>query len=137
SMPWTGRLADKYSSEMFLAATLSVMAVFIGLFGFAQSKLSFAVLFFAECLAFSLMLPAGLKVFGDRVNAHVQRTTIVSSFGALTEAVTLVLAVSLPALYQFNPKFAWIMVGALCALAAYPFIGYLRSDGRIATETQD
>lgn len=136
-MPWTGRLADKYSSEVILAATLSVMAVLIGLFGFAQTKFSFAVLFFAECLAFSLMLPAGLKVFGDQVNAHSQRTVIVSAFGALTEAATLLLAVSLPSLYHFSPKCAWIMVGVICALAAYPFLMQLRSGSRIAAEGQE
>lgn len=121
-MPFTGKLADRIAPEKILALSLPLMALLIMLFGATSDVVVFTALFLVESLAFAFMLPAGMKVFADAVDGHPERTDIVSSFGGLTEALTLVLAVLVPWLYSIDALITWIAIGLLCALSAVPFV---------------
>lgn len=121
-MPFTGKLADRFAPEKILALSLPLMALLIMLFGVSDNVVVFTSLFLAESLAFAFMLPAGMKVFADVVDGHPERTDIVSSFGGLTEALTLLLALLIPWLYSQDPQITWVAIGMTCALSALPFI---------------
>jgi DHA1 family multidrug resistance protein-like MFS transporter len=121
-MPFTGKLADRISSEKILALSLPLMAALIMAFGLSNDPLLFTSLFILESLVFALMLPAGMKVFAEAVDGHPERTEIISSFGGLTEALTLVLAVLIPWLYTVSPLLTWVAIGAICAVSGAPFV---------------
>ena len=121
-MPFTGKLADRFSTDKILSISLPFMALLIAAFGFVNSLQWFACLFILESLCFAFMLPAGMKVFADSIDDHPQRTSIISGFGGLTEAFTLILALILPSLYLLSAQAAWLAVAAVCGLAASPFI---------------
>ena len=120
-MPLTGKLADRIKPELILSISLILMALLIAGFGFTTNIYAFSALFLLESLCFAFMLPAGMKVFADAVHDHPQRTVIVSAFGGVTEAFTLLLAVLLPLIYTLNVQAVWLFIGGICALAALPF----------------
>ncbi|MFA6183333.1 MFS transporter [Acidithiobacillus sp.] len=121
-MPFTGKLADRIPAEKILALSLPLMAVLIMAFGLSGNAVLFTALFLMESMVFALMLPAGMKVFAEAVNGHPERTEIISSFGGLTEALTLPLAVLIPWLYTVSPLLTWVAIGAICALSGAPFV---------------
>ena len=121
-MPLTGKLADRVSSEKILAFSLPAMAALIMTFGLSNDPVLFTTLFLLESVVFALMLPAGMKVFAEAVDGHPERTEIISSFGSLTEAMTLFLAVLIPWLYTINPLLTWVTIGAICAISGVPFV---------------
>jgi len=121
-MPFTGRLADHVKSEKILSISLIMMALLIMGFGFTTDLYIFSTLFLIESLCFAFMLPVGMKVFADAVDTHPRRTVIVSAYGGVTEAITLVLAVLLPYFYSLNAQASWIFIGSICAVAALPFL---------------
>lgn len=120
-MPFTGRLADKMSSRNLVLWSLLAMGCLITGFGMTSSPTVFVALFLAETLAFAIMLPAGMKYFGDLVQDHPRRANIFGVFGSATEGTTLVLAVAVPATYSFSPLVAWSFLGSLCLIGALPF----------------
>lgn len=130
-MPFTGKLADKVSPNFILAITLSAMAVLIAGFGFTDNVYMFGLLFLTESLCFAFMLPAGMKVFADAVDNHPSRTVIVSAYGGVTEAITLVLAVLLPPLYALDAHASWFFLAVICLVAALPFIGRAAGENSI------
>lgn len=121
-MPLTGRLADRIAPEKILRISLVMMALLIAGFGFTKNVYVFAAMFMLESLCFAFMLPAGMKVFADAVDNHPSRTVIISAYGGLTEAVTLVLAVLLPFVYSVSATASWFLIGAICAIVSIPFI---------------
>jgi len=121
-MPFTGRLADKMPAARIVLVSLALMGLLIAGFGLTRNVALFVVLFAAETLAFAFMLPAGTKVFADAVDRHPERGSVIGAFGALTEFVTLVLAVIVPPLYALSATTTWAALGALCLLAALPFL---------------
>lgn len=121
-MPFTGRLADRISVDKILALTLPLMGGLIMAFGVSGHTLLFTSLFLLESLVFAVMLPAGMKVFADAVDGHPERTEIVSSFGGLTEFLTLILAVMIPWLYTVSAELTWATIGMICIISGLPFI---------------
>lgn len=121
-MPFSGKLADKVSANFILAITLPAMALLIAAFGFTDNVYVFGTLFLLESLCFAFMLPAGMKVFADAVDGHPSRTVIISAYGGVTEAITLVLALILPPLYAFNAHASWFFLAVICLVTALPFI---------------
>jgi hypothetical protein len=97
------------------------MAILIMMLGFVREWQLFAAVFGVESLAFSFMLPSGMKVFANAVDGHQHRTGIISAFSTATELTTLVLAVLIPYLYSVDPRLAWTAIGCLCGVAAIPF----------------
>lgn len=120
-MPITGGLADKYSVNHILFLTLLIMGISIIAFSVVDSIVPFIILFVIESVAFSFMLPAGMKVFADSVHDHSERTNIVSCFGSFTEVVTLLLALLIPFLYSVSIYSVWLFVGCFCLIFALPF----------------
>lgn len=121
-MPFTGKLADKRSAKKITAMSLIVMGFFITALGFTNNLFLFISFFLLETLAFAFMLPAGMKVFGDKVEGLSTRQDIIGYFGSVTELVTLVLAVIIPLLYAWSPQLAWSLLGLGCFITAMPFI---------------
>lgn len=121
-MPFTGALADRVAPEKILRISLVAMAVLIASFGLTENVYVFGSMFLAESLCFAFMLPAGMKIFADAVDDHPSRTVIISAYGGLTEAITLVLAVLLPFVYTINASLTWLLIGLICGIVAIPFV---------------
>lgn len=121
-MPFTGKLADRIAAEKILAWTLPLMGGLIMAFGVSQQIFLFSALFLLESLVFALMLPAGMKVFADAIDGHPERTEIISSFGGLTEFLTLLLAVLIPWLYTVSAELSWGAIGLICLASGIPFV---------------
>lgn len=131
-MPFTGKLADRLSSNKILGISLTLMALLICAFGLTENIFVFALLFMVESICFAFMLPAGMKVFADAVDDHPSRTVIVSAYGGLTELITLVLALLLPFTYSISPLIAWLLIGTLCGVVALPFISAKSNEQSVA-----
>lgn len=121
-MPFTGKLADKFSANHITAVSLVLMGFLIIAFGFTTHWFFFTVLFVVETLTFAFMLPAGMKVFADKVAGLPRRQDIIGYFGSLTELTTLALAILIPMLYAVEAKLAWGLLGIGCFISAIPFL---------------
>lgn len=117
-MSFTGKLADRFNSRILAAWCLAGMGVLIGICGFTHSVETFLASFLAETLLFSIMLPAGTKVFAVAVDNHPLRGPMIGSFGSFTEVFTAFLAFLLPAILQFSLTGAWVFMGGLCVTGA-------------------
>lgn len=117
-MPFTGKLADRFDPRMLTVWCLAGMGILIVICGFTNSVETFLASFLAETLLFSIMLPAGTKLFADAVDDHPLRGPMIGSFGSFTEVFTAFLAFVLPAILQFSLTGAWAFMGALCITGA-------------------
>jgi len=124
-MPLTGRLADRLKPGRVLAISLLSMGVLIGSFGMTDDVYFFTALFLLETVAFAVMLPAGMTFFADLVQEHPERGAVLGNFGSLTEASTIILALTVLPAYALSPVATWIGLGLLCLLAAIPFLSKL------------
>ena len=117
-MPFTGKLADNFNSRILTSWCLIGMGILIGICGLTNSVEVFLISFLAETLLFSVMLPAGTKLFADAVDGHSLRGPMIGSFGSFTEIFTLFLAFLLPAILQFSLVGAWLLMGGICIFGA-------------------
>ncbi|MDO8990086.1 MAG: MFS transporter [Sideroxyarcus sp.] len=117
-MVFTGKLADRFDSKRLAVWCLAGMGILIGICGFTNSVETFLVAFLAETLLFSIMLPAGTKVFAVAVDNHPLRGPMIGSFGSITEVFTVSLAFLLPAIFQYSPTGAWVFMGGLCVVGS-------------------
>lgn len=134
-MPFTGKLADRIEPEIILSISLVMMALLIAGFGFTTDLYIFTALFLAESLCFAFMLPSGMKVFANAIGEHPSRTVIISAYGGVTEAITLVLAVLIPYLYTMSVQLTWGFIGIVCGIAALPFLRALRAKSKLVTQS--
>lgn len=120
-LPYTGKILDSMRTETILFTNLLCMACLITALGLTSNRIVFSVLFFFVSLCSCFMIPAAMKIFADKVDSHARRTDIVSTFSAITEVITLLTTIVLPAIYAFSPHIAWLAIGIACAITALPF----------------
>jgi MFS family permease len=117
-MPFTGKLADRFDPKALTIWCLVGMGVLIGIFGYTDSIETFLVFFMAETFLFTIMLPAGTKLFADAVDSHPLRGPMIGSFGSFTEVFTVFLAFLIPAILDFSLTGSWLFLGGLCIFGA-------------------
>jgi MFS family permease len=127
-MPFAGNFfVGKESTERSYRAVVACLVLMtfmlIGL-GFSHNFSLFLVLFAIETVAFSFMLPAATKVFGDAVEDSPYRAQIIGFFGSIRELVVLVIPFSLVFIYRSNASFAWAFLGGICLVSAIPYMKY-------------
>lgn len=121
-MPQADRWAEKLGVSRAVWTGLAVMTVSFVLMGLTRSVTVFWVLFVIETIAFALMLPPAMTVFGNAVDNQATRTRILGNMAFATEAISLPLAVVLPWAYARNVALSWIVVSLLCMSALLMFL---------------
>lgn len=117
-MPFTGTLADRFDSKVLTAWCLGGMGVLIGICGLTDSIPMFLICYFAETVLFSIMLPAGTKIFAVALDNHPLRGPLIGSFGSFTEVFTIILAFLLPVILKYSLTASWLFLGCLCITGA-------------------
>ncbi|MFL6655835.1 MAG: MFS transporter [Sulfurifustis sp.] len=125
-MPFAAIVAKRVGAERGMRAGLLAMIATLALFPVPETVAGFATLFFVETLAFALMLPPAMSIFGDAIDNQAKRTQLLGLMAFVTEIVSLPLAAILPACYAASPAAAWSVVAALAAAALAAFVGARR-----------
>lgn len=129
-MPQAGRWAEKLGVTRAVWTGLAVMTVSFVLMGLTRSMPAFWVLFVVETIAFALMLPPAMTVFGNAVDSQATRTRILGNMAFATEAISLPLAVVLPWAYARNVTLSWMVLSLLCVSALVMFLASGRALAR-------
>lgn len=120
-MPMFGSLSDKFNPTKIVFINLMIMAISFLFIGLYDSTVNFVVMIIIETLAFSAMLPAGMKVFAIHMESEQLRPEIMGLFGSYVEIITLFIALLLPAIFSVSSSFAWETLAAICVISAYMF----------------
>jgi MFS family permease len=120
-MPYTGRLSDYFDSVSVSASALVIMGLSILLIGYVDTETSFIILFIVETLAFSVMMPSGLKVFADLSDSLKHRTEMIGYLTIVTELVTLLIAIILPLIITNNTAYGFYYLGITVLVSSYVF----------------
>lgn len=120
-MPYAGRLSDKISINKILIISILTMGFSVMFFGFANKIYFFTVLYIVESMAFSFMLPTGMKYFGDLVEKHPSRGQILGFFASIAEGCLMIVPFIIFPLYNINKMLPWVFLGTMCVLASVPF----------------
>lgn len=123
-MPFTGRFADTSYCKNILIACLIVIGLSLSLFGLVSDIATFTVLFLLETIAFSFMLPAAMKIFGNKVANHPLRGNIIGSASGLAELFVMLVPVTLLPLYRVDAFLPWLVLGVLSLVITLPFWQY-------------
>lgn len=121
-MPLTGRLADEVYRTRIVVVSMFVMGISILGFGLVSSRALFTGLFLLETTAFSFMVPASMKIFGDQVDKHPHRGQIVGAASSSREILNVVLIFCLVPLYKHQASIPWIALGVMSMLLAIPYM---------------
>ncbi len=121
-MPQAGRWAEKLGVSRAVWTGLAVMTVSFVLMGLTRNVATFGVLFVVETIAFALMLPPAMTVFGNAVDSQTTRTRILANMAFATEAISLPLALVLPWAYACSVQLSWMVVSLLCVAALTMFL---------------
>lgn len=121
-MPQANRWVEKVGAMHAVWTGLAVMAVSFLLMGLTRCVLTFWILFILETMAFALMLPPAMALFGAAVDNQAMRTRILGNMAFATEVISLPLAVLLPWAYARNVSLAWTVVAVLCIAAMVFFL---------------
>jgi MFS transporter, DHA1 family, multidrug resistance protein len=121
-MPVFGSFADKFNPKKIVSFSLLIMSACFFAIGFVNSVTLFVTFLIIETIAFSAMLPAGMKVFSDEAQNEEKRPAIMGLFGSYVEIVTLVLALLLPLLYTVNPSYTWGVLFIICFTSSILFL---------------
>jgi MFS family permease len=113
-LPLTGRLVDKIGARPIAIAATLVLGGSVMSFALARSIPEFLVLYVIEVLAFTFLMPAGMKLFADAVDRSPARSSIVGTLGTLAELLSLALSIGVPALLAYSASAMWAIIGALC-----------------------
>ena len=121
-MPQAGLWAEKLGVTRAIWTGLAVMTVSFVLMGLTRNAVVFCVLFAIETIAFALMLPPAMAVFGSAVDSQATRTRILGNMAFATEVITLPLAVVLPWTYARSAALSWMIVALLCLAVVALFL---------------
>jgi MFS family permease len=119
-LPLTGRVVDRYGARPIAIGATVVLGGAVMSFALARSVPEFLVLFVIEVLAFTFLMPAGMKLFADAVDRSSARSSIVGTLGTLAELLALVLSIGVPALLAYSASALWAVLGALCLVSVLP-----------------
>lgn len=137
-MPFVGALyvGEKGLDRSYKSVVINlfIMALVLTSFGFVNNFKIFLILFTIETIAFSFMLPAATKVFGDAIEEDPFRGQILGFFSSLRELAVLIIPFILMTLYKKDSIFAWIFVGSLCLISSFPYLKYLLTKQDMAEE---
>ncbi|MCR8923483.1 MFS transporter [Dasania sp. GY-MA-18] len=120
-MPYTGRLSDYFNGVSLSFFALVIMGCSILLIGFVDSEMSFIMLFVIETLAFSVMMPSGLKVFADLSDSLENRIEIIGYLTIVTEIVTLLIAIFIPLIIAKNTTYGFHYLGVAVLFSSFVF----------------
>lgn len=123
-MPLTGRVADTPHCKKTLISSLLIIGVSLALLGLVRNIFVFTLLFLLETIAFSFMVPAGMKIFGNNVANHPQRGNIMGSAAGLTELCAMMVPIVLLPLYRVDAFFPWFLLGGVSIIITFPFWQY-------------
>jgi len=127
-MPLTGRLADEAYRTRIVVSAILVMGLSIIGFGLVTNQKLFTLLFLIETTAFSFMVPASMKIFGDQVDKHPRRGQIIGTTSSSREILNVILIFCLVPLYQYKVRLPWIILGFSSLLLAIPYLYAGRQD---------
>jgi DHA1 family multidrug resistance protein-like MFS transporter len=119
--PVAGRMAERFSCNTLVLLSLTMMSGLLILVGGTDSADTFSMLLVGIAFAYTVMTPAGLKIFGSITESRTDRAKIIVTANALTEVMTLLLAVLVPLVYDINPAAAWSLIAGLCFVASLPY----------------
>ncbi len=119
-LPLTGRLVDKFGARPIAISATLILGGAVMAFALARSVPEFLVLYVIEVIAFTFLMPAGMKLFADAVDRSPARSSIVGTLGTLAELLALLLSICVPALLAYSASAMWAIIGALCLSAALP-----------------
>lgn len=99
-----------------------IMGLSIFLFGIIEDQTYFTMVFLLETLAFTVMSPNSMKIFGDKVAHHPRRDEIIGTSSSVRELLNIVLSFCLVPLYAVNKMLPWIFISFTCFLLAIPYL---------------
>lgn len=122
-MPIGGRVADSSAWRLHII-WLAMLAMGLSIVGFAlaPNQSVFTVCFLVETVAFSFMVPASMRVFGDRISAHPQRSQIVGAASSSRELLNIAMVLGLVPLYYVTPALPWALLGVASMLLGLPYL---------------
>jgi MFS family permease len=133
--PFAGRIfagkTQARQARRLVAASLVTMAVALTAMGFVSGMTAFMALFVVETVAFSVMLPAATRVFGDAVEAEPHRAQILGFFSSARELAALLVPITLVPLYRASPAFAWAAMGCVSLVSSFPFFAHAPTPERV------
>lgn len=121
-MPVGGRVADSAWRLRIIWFAISAMGLSIVGFALAPNLYIFSACFITETVAFSFMVPATMRVFGDRISAHPQRGQIVGAASSSRELLNIAMVLGLVPLYYISPSMPWILLGVASLLLGLPYL---------------
>ena len=124
-MPFSGKVSDKISPYFVVMISLLIMSGLIAFFGFVTDQSIFLILFLLETLAFCFMLPAAMKIFGNLVEKHPKRGSIMGLFGSLTDISTMIIPFILLPLYNYKATLPWLFLSSICFIISVPYIKHI------------
>lgn len=136
-MPITGRLADKPYRDLIVIYSILVMGFSIIGFGFATNEVVFTCLYLIETIAFSFMVPAAMKIFGDSVDKHPHRGQIVGTASSSREILNIILVFCLIPIYKYNFNLPWIILGIMSVFMVLPYVVHKRRASAIVFAQED
>jgi len=121
----TGQLGQSPCRNYIVFSSMVIMGLTIALFGIVENQLLFTIIFIIETLAFAVMAPNAMKIFGDSVSSHPRSQEIIGTSSSLRELLNIVLVFCLVPLYEVNIMLPWIAISIMCFALSLP---YLRLD---------
>lgn len=122
TMPFTGRLGNHRHCNYIVTAAMVFMGLSILGMSLTSSKIVFTVLFVLETIAFAVMAPNAMKIFGDKVADHHRRNEIIGTASSFRELVNIALAFCLIPLYEFNMLVSWVLLTTFCVVLSLPYL---------------
>lgn len=121
-MPVGGRVADSAWRLHIIWLAMLTMGLSIVGFALAPNLSIFSTCFLVETVAFSFMVPATMRVFGDRISTHPQRGQIVGAASSSRELLNIAMVLGLVPLYYIAPTLPWVLLGAASLLLGLPYL---------------
>lgn len=135
-MPITGKFADKpYKHWIVILSILTMGFSIIGL-GLAKNQVLFTCLYLLETIAFSFMVPASMKIFGDSVDKHPHRGQIIGAASSSREILNIILIFCLVPIYKYNFSLPWIILGVLSILMVLPYINEKKRNATVSVTAE-
>lgn len=135
-MPITGRLADQGDRLRIVIGSIAAMGLSVMAFALLDNKYTFTIMYVIETIAFSFMVPAAMKVFGDHVDSHPRRGQIVGAASSSRELVNIVLICCVVPMYKYEQRLPWIVLGGLSLLLTLPYISALKRQSLVSCEVE-
>ncbi|MBD1583634.1 MFS transporter [Pseudoalteromonas sp. S16_S37] len=113
-MPFMGVLADKFDPLKISSISMFIMGFCFLLMSMSNEFYVFVFFFCIETIVFTMMLPSGLKQFGDVVDNFGERVSVIGRFSIYTEFSTIFLAIVVSFFIGVESYFSWVFVSVVC-----------------------